>query len=86
MRARANLFNRVVLQMGKLDFAVSDEYREWMWLHKSRNAPVTHHKMAKLLDFFLTVRSRMGNNNAQHAHASFHSNRAAFVCSSYMRE
>ena len=41
--------------MGKLDFAVSEEYREWMWLHKSRNGPTTHHKMAKLLDFFLKV-------------------------------
>lgn len=44
------------LQVGKMDWTVSEEYQEWMWIHKSRNGPVTHHKMAHLLDFFLKAR------------------------------
>jgi hypothetical protein len=48
------MYSRV--QLGKMDFVGGEEYQDWMWRHKSRNAPITHHKVAHFFDFFLKVR------------------------------
>lgn len=41
------------LYMGKMDFSVSEDYKEWMWTGKSRNAPTSHDKIGKLVEFFM---------------------------------
>lgn len=55
-----------------MDWTVNPEYEDWMWRHKASNPPRTHHKLAKVLDFFMKVCFSLSFNLSSGCHELRH--------------